>query len=166
MGYKVVKKNNRESFLGQSREKFVNSWLEEAQIIGVRETTLREPVPDTGCPGEKTLRVELGLRLWNVQDIWMGVASQSSSSSKLLRSLTSYSGLGGTWEHSSLKSDIPEVVICASIGSGGQIVMFLFVLWTNIKLQVQQGKLVCFISVTHVSRLSEGWFQFKYECRR
>ena len=25
MGYKVVKKNNRESFLGQSREKFVNS---------------------------------------------------------------------------------------------------------------------------------------------
>ena len=82
MGYKVVKKI-RVSILGQSREKFVYSWLEEAQVIGVRETTLREPVPDTGCPGEKTLRVELGLRLRNVQDIRMWSARQSSTSAKL-----------------------------------------------------------------------------------
>ena len=27
--------------------------IEEAQVIGVRETALREPISDTSCPGEK-----------------------------------------------------------------------------------------------------------------
>ena len=43
-----------------------------------------EPVPETGYFGGKTLRVELILRLRNVQDIWVGAASQFSTSDKLL----------------------------------------------------------------------------------
>ena len=53
-------------------------------VIDVGETALREPVPDTGSSGEETLRVEIGLRLRNVQHILVGGVSQSSSSAKLL----------------------------------------------------------------------------------
>merc|ERR1711973_306610 len=82
-GLQGFKENKSECFLEQSREKFIHSLLEEAQVIGVRETALKEPIPDTRCPGEKTLRMEIGLRLRNVQDILMGAASQSSTSDKL-----------------------------------------------------------------------------------
>ena len=66
------------------------------QVIDVRYTALRQPVPYAFSSGEETQRVELGLRLWNVQHILVGDASQSSSSAKLFEG---YDHLVSSSEH-------------------------------------------------------------------
>ena len=48
----------------------------------MREIARRGYVPANGSSGDGTLRVELGLRLLNIQNILVGDASQSSSSAK------------------------------------------------------------------------------------